>query len=229
MSLTPGLRRLSRACVRGLVLVLAMAVCAAGARPAHALQISEAGIAQVDGWAAVSVRLSNVLSERIRNTLDRGMPTTVVVRVDLWRDRSGWFDPLVAEHSVFMRAFRNAWSDEFLLRRNLEPERSFLDIAELETEVTRPTRILLTPLAKLDPRSRYYAIVTVTVKPLTVEDLEAVEKWLSGEAKRTGKPGPGSIAKLPRYLVGVLANLSGLGDEVTTWRSESFYTDELAP
>jgi len=67
----------------------------------------------------------------------------------------------------------------------------------------------------------------VTVKPLTVEDLQRVEDWLSGEAKRTGRPGPGSIARLPRYLVGVLANLSGLGDETTRWRSASFLPADL--
>jgi hypothetical protein len=89
-------------------------------------------------------------------------------------------------------------------------------------------RVRVLPLQRLAAADRYYVIVTAAVKPLTVEDLEAVEKWLSGEAKRSGKPGPGSIAKLPNYLVNVLANLSGFGDEVARWRSGDFHVGALA-
>ena len=65
------------------------------------------------------------------------------------------------------------------------------------------------------------------MKPLTVEDIDEVERWLSGEAKRAGKPGPGSIARLPGYLVNLLANLSGLGDETATVRTSTFSRADL--
>jgi hypothetical protein len=147
---------------------------------------------------------------------------TVIVTIDVWQNRAGWFDRLVGEQTVVLRAFRNAWSDDFTLRRGNEPDRMIGDQHHLELEIARPMRVRVVPAARLAPAERYYAIVTASVKPLTVEDLEAVEKWLSGEAKRSGKPGPGSLAKLPRYLVGVLANLSGFGDEVARWRSGNF-------
>jgi hypothetical protein len=197
-------------------------------RAAAAVEVVGTAVARTSDWVSVTLRVDDAFSDRIATTLDRGMPVTVVVTVDVWQNRTGWFDKLMAEQTVVLRAFRNAWSDDFTLRRGREPDRMITTRDELEQEIARPMRVRVLPAARLAPADRYYAIVTTSVKPLTVEDLEAVEKWLSGEAKRSGKPGPGSIAKLPSYLVGMLANLSGFGDEVARWRSGDFTLAALA-
>jgi len=211
-----------------LAAALGIAVAAlVGARPAAALTVVAPQALKVGDWAGATFRLSEAFSDRVEQTLDRGMPATVLVTVDVWEDKPGWFDRLVAEQTVAWRASRNVWSDDFTLRRGTEPEHTVPDVEAVEAEIGRALRVRIAPLSALSPDTRYYVLVTVTVKPLTVEDLRRVEDWLSGEAKRTGKPGPGSIARLPRYLVGVLANLSGLGDETTRWRSASFWPADL--
>jgi hypothetical protein len=209
-----------------LVVALAIALALASA-PARAVELDGISAVETGGYVAGTARLSNVLTPRIRGALERGMPTTVDLTVEVWRARTGWFDAMVGRQGVTMRVFRNAWSDDFTFRRNLEPERTFLTLDDVERELQRPLRVSALRVAKLEPDERYYLIVRATVKPLTVEDLEAVEKWLSGEAKRAGKPGPGSLARLPTYLVGVLANLSGLGDESAVVRTEAFALEEL--
>jgi hypothetical protein len=207
--------------------LIAFALLAASALPAQAVAVKGLAVARAGDWVTTTVEVDDALSDRIAQSLDRGMPVTVVVTVDVWQDRAGWFDRLVGEQTIMLRAFRNAWSEDFTLRRDPDGEKTIADLPALETEIARPMRVRVVRLNKLAPGDRYYAIVQAAVKPLTVEDLEAVEKWLSGEAKRSGKPGPGSIAKLPRYLVGILANLSGFGDEVARWRSRHFTSDSL--
>lgn len=213
--------------IRDAVAALVCASVLASARLAHAVELAGISAVETGGYVAGTARLTQVLTPRIQGALERGMPTTVEVTVELWRARPGWFDASVGSQRAVMRVFRNAWSDDFTFRRNLEPERTFVTLQDVERELERPLRIAVERVAKLDPDERYYIIVRATVKPLTVEDLEAVEKWLSGEAKRAGKPGPGSLARLPTYLVGVLANLSGLGDESTVVRTEAFALEEL--
>lgn len=198
---------------------LALASCPA---PAAAVALEEVRVTRVEDHATIGLRMAQVLSPRVRESLERGMPATVRLSVDVWKVRPGWFDQRVRGERAEVRVARNAWSDEFQMRRQAGPLLTLLDLDETERELGRPMRVRVLPLKDLDGGARYYVIARVEVKPLTVEDIEEVEDWLSGEAKRTGKPGPGSIARLPAYMLGLLANLSGLGDETDAVRTGTF-------
>jgi hypothetical protein len=203
--------------------VLALAAAAAVAPPpARAVEVADVRVTRVEDHATVSLRTTGVLSPRVRDSLERGMPATVRLTVELWRVRPGWFDHQVRVETSELRIARNAWSDEFQMRRRSGPLVTLIDLDETERELARPVRVRLHPVANLLPRERYYVLARVEVKPLSVEDIEEVERWLSGEAERAGKPGPGSIARLPASLVRMLANLSGFGDETATVRTGNF-------
>jgi hypothetical protein len=209
-------------------LLFAVGGCAALA-PAAALAVEIVGVrvTRLENHVAVALGHVQLLSPRVRESMERGMPATVRLTVDLWRDRPGWFDQHVRSEHAETRVGRNAWSDEYQMRRQAGPVLTLIDLDEVERELDRPTRVRLLPVSELSAGERYYAIVRVEVKPLSVEDIEEVERWLSGEAKRIGKPGPGSIAQLPYYVIRLLANLSGLGDETATFRTGSFTRADL--
>lgn len=190
--------------------------------PARAVAVGDVRISRVEDHVTVSLRTTGVLSPRVRDSLERGMPATVRQTVELWRVRPGWFDQQVRAVTSEIRIVRNAWSDEFQMRRQSGPLVTLVDLDETERELSRPTRVRLHPVANLRPKARYYALIRIEVKPLSVEDIEEVERWLSGEAERAGKPGPGSIARLPASLVRMLANLSGFGDETASLRTRNF-------
>ena len=210
--------------VAGIALAVLIAVLPT---PARAVEIRDVRVVRLGDDASIALRTTSVLSPRVRGSLERGMPATVRLSFELWRVRPGWFDHLVHAQRAEIRIARDAWSDEFQLERVGRPAVTLLDLDEAELEIERPTRVRLVTVSSMESGVRYYVIARVEVKPLTAEDIEEVEGWLSGEAKRAGKPGPGSIARLPSYMVGVLANLSGLGDEVATFRGGSFTREDL--
>ena len=218
------LRRL-RATVAVLTVLAALSAWAPGM--ARAVELADVRVTRVENDATMSLRLAHVLSPRARDSMERGMPATVRLSVDIWRTRAGWFDQRMGGQTAEIRIARNAWSDEFQMRRQGGPLLTLLDLEEVERELSRPMRVRVLPLSDLRPDGQFYAIARVEMKPLTVEDIQEVERWLSGEAKRAGKPGPGSIASLPAYIVGLLANLSGLGDESALVRTGSFARAEL--
>jgi len=65
--------------------------------------------------------------------------------------------------------------------------------------------------------------VRVTIRPLSAEDLDEVEDWLTGEVKNPDAPERG----MPGYLLGIAANLSGLGDRTALAKSEAFRPGSL--
>jgi len=208
--------------------VLASALGLVPAAPARAVEVRDARVVVHEDVVKLEFRPVNTISDRIRGSLERGMPVTVLVNAEMWRVRPGWFDALASTRRSVIRIERDPWSDLYRVYRDQESPTELADLDRVEIQVQRPLRIRYTSASALGRTSRYYAIVRVDVKPLTVEDVAKVEDWLSGEAKRAGTPGPGSIAKLPGSLFGILANLSGFGDESTTWRGESFTVDQLA-
>ncbi len=204
-------------------------MCGVLATPARAVEIRDARVLLFEQDATVALRATGALSPRVRSSLERGMPATVQLSVELWRVRPGWFDQRIRlEHSE-IRIARDAWSDEYLMQRDAGPRIVVPDLEEVDFQLVRPLRVRLVPATTLEPSARYYVIARVEVKPLTAEDIEEVESWLSGEAKRVGKPGPGSIARLPRSMMIVLANLSGFGNEVAQFRGGTFTRQDLAP
>ena len=88
----------------------------------------------------------------------------------------------------------------------------------LESYLFSERHLPLAAAATLEPDGRYYVSVRVTIRPLTAEDLDEVEDWLSGEAKTPDGPEHG----VPGYLLGIAVNMSGLGDRTALAKSEWF-------
>ena len=165
-----------------------------------------------------SFALHGLFDEEDR-TLAEGVPATLTLVVDLWRERSGWWDPLVHSRAYTYRFRRDIWTNTY---EALNPDGSTTrlpDADALRAHLERVHEVPLGPPSLFEPGKRYYLTVKAVLRPLDLDDLEEVNAWLSGDV--TGGEN-GGVLGLPRALARMAVNLSGLGDRTAVGRSVSF-------
>jgi len=211
--------------LRHLVLLLTAAGMLAASAPKTSLaeedlDLSVGPIESISGAICVSYEVGRPFTPRLEETLLQGMPATVTFEVGLWKRRSFWFDKLVlalrSEHKVVY----DDWAKSFRIRSGQSPPQNRVapDLDSLRNLLFAARRIPVAAAAMLDSTGTYYVSVRVTIRPVAVEDLGEIESWLAGQS-----PGPdGAQGGIPRYLLGLAVNLSGLGDRTAIKKSERF-------
>jgi len=180
-----------------------------------------------DGRVLIEVRPASALNERVAGSLARGMPATLQLHAELWRDRRGWFDKLESSADASVRIRYDVWSDNYLIER-IGAEPIVVGSADSVASVLeRPWLIPIGRIGELNPGANYYVVLTATLRPLTVEDLEEVEGWLSGEVGNTKKSGIGVVTEIPRSVFDAVRNVAGFGDQKARAISEPFMLGEL--
>jgi hypothetical protein len=198
----------------------------ASAAPRTTIEVREARAVENGDLMSAEVQLGGLFSDRVTETLERALPASLMVTVDVWRDRAGWFDQLVESRSLLYRIRYDAWGEDFDVARGVEEANHVGSLTDVADSLMRPLVVPLLPKEKLTTGHRYYLVVTASLKPLTPEGLREVEDFLSHQGHSGhGHPGPfpsGSLAHLPHSFFSVLTTLSGFGDEISTKRTPEF-------
>jgi DNA primase len=196
---------------------------------AGALEVEVISMREHEGHLWTDVRLSGLFAPRVAESLSRGMPATLRMHTELWRRRRGWFDRLETSFDAEVRIRYDVWSRAYQLERRGAPAVGVATLDSVEAALQRPVALRVGRVGDLEPGARYYVIVTATLKPLSVEDVEEIEGWLSGEVKTTGGKGFGVITELPRSVFDAVRNFVGFGDQKARAISPDFELRELFP
>ena len=189
---------------------------------AHAFQLT--AIRPVKDSASqlwVELRLEQPIEPRVAKSLGRGMPATLTLHAELWRRRSAWFDRMERAVDATFRLRFDVWSDTWQLDR---PGGATLAVRSLDSLQTALERTLVMPvgsLARIPGQTACYVVVSASLRPLELEDVQEVEIWLSGEVREKQRSGFGGVIGLPRSLFDAARNFAGFGDE----RSRLISTD----
>ncbi len=175
----------------------------------------------------MEVRLGDLFPVRIEESLARGMPATLQLHAELWRQRNGWFDRLEESFETELRIRYDVWSETYRLERQGSPPRILESLDSVTVALTRPWSIPVARVEDLKPGSRYYVVLTATLRPLSVEDVREVEGWLSGEVEDKRRAGLKVITELPRALFDAVRNLAGFGDQRARAESGVFRVADL--
>lgn len=202
-------------------------VLALSAGPARALDLVLAPPRERDGRVVIEARPAHAVSSRVAESLSRGMPATLQIHAELWRDRRGWFDRLESSADAAVRIRYEVWSDAYLIERIGAEPIVVGSVDSVSAVLERPWVMAVGRVGQLTATSRYYVQLTATLRPLTVEDLEEVEGWLSGEVGNSKKSGFGVVTEIPRSIFDAVRNVAGFGDQKARAMSEEFSLGDL--
>ena len=198
-------------------------------RASLAIELTVDPARERDGLVVMTVHPDQVFAPRIAESVSRGMPATLQLHAELWRQRRGWFDRLENSVDASVRMRYDVWSDTYLVERiGVEPivVGSVDSVAKV---LERPWVLAVGRVGQLAPRTRYYVVISATLRPLTVEDLAEVEGWLSGEVGTRRHTGFGVVTEIPRTLFDTVRNVAGLGDQRARVVSAQFGLRDLFP
>jgi len=173
------------------------------------------------------VRVADLFPPRVEESLDRGMPSTLQLSAELWRHRTGWFDRLSGSFAASVRIRYDVWSKTYLIEGAGLRTRAVSTLDSVRLALSAPFELPLAPIERL-PDGRYYVVVSATLKPLSVEDVEEGEGWLSGEVEDKRRSGLGVLTAIPRSLFDAVRNFAGLGDQRARVITDEFRLNELA-
>jgi len=211
------------------ICVIALLVCVPICAEALGVRVSAPGepyvLASGGTWTPRAASDSLVAAFGINGVFDQnpslgdGIAATLLIVIDLWQDKSSWWDSLVRSRVVAYRFRRDVWTGETELLDQSGASRRFADREALANELERLREVDLGSAHDFKPGKSYYVSVKAMVRPLSLEDLENVDAWLSG--KVTGAEGKG-ILGIPKAVARALIGASGLGDQSAVGKSLRF-------
>jgi hypothetical protein len=209
-----------------LALLLAAGVATPGA--ARALEVSIEPPRERQGLLIVDAQPRDLFAPRIAESLARGMPATLQLHAELWRMRRGWFDKLESSADASVRIRYEVWSDTYFIERLGAEPIVVSSVDSVAAVLQRPWVMAVGRVGQLAPNARYYVSLSANLRPLTVEDLEEVEGWLSGEVGSSRRrEGFGVVTEIPRTLFDAVRNVAGFGDQHARVQSAKFTLRDL--
>lgn len=214
-----------------ILVAVTLAALAAGASPARALDVVVAapGEAIADSLVVpvlstsspdtlvASFRLLHLFGDGER--LGDGIPATLTFVIDLWRERSGWWDSLVRS-SAFTYRFRHDLLNDSYEVQNVDGSLTTLAGREaLEQYLGRVHEVVLALASGLEPGQSYYVTVKAVLQPMNLEELRRMDAWFSGDVSQSGG---GGVLGVPKGLARILVDATGFGDRTVLGRSRPF-------
>lgn len=155
------------------------------------------------------IRSSGLLADgKFVGLMRSGFPLRLHYRLELWRERSSWFDQFIRETSWDAVARNDPLADDFVLIRQGGSIRHYSTAEELAAALEIPYIVTMRPAGSAG--DRFYFVARLEVTTLNDTDLEELSRWLSGDVGPTVQGGENFGDALARGAQRALVRLAGL-------------------
>ena len=170
-----------------------------------------------DSVLVADFQRDQIIDDETLRGLQKGLTAAVEYQVQLWRDDSRILKQLVAEKRLRLKIGYDNWERKYRITgRSDKPV--MLSEEALKKRCDEQLDLQICPCHRLEAKATYHLTMHVIVQPMTVENVEEVRKWLSGEVddfntetiKKTSSP----FKKVGGWFLGLVVNLTGFGERV---------------
>lgn len=172
----------------------------------------------------IDFEVNKVLDQDVITGMKKGMTAALLYEVQLWEKRPRWINSLITEKAIRMKINYDNWEQRFRLMRRDKTDS--YDELLLQKECASLKNIPVADAGHLEENKIYYITVRIIVQPMTLENLEEMRDWLSGEVREID-PGDIEPVRSPakqttRWIFRLFRNVTGFSDRVVTARSPVF-------
>jgi len=170
-----------------------------------------------------------LIDDAIRERLRSGFTTIFEYQVQLWSKKTLIFSQLICEKPFRLKLAYDNWDKRYRVITPTE-DRKTTSLQKVEEMCLDFQKFELIPINKLKVKTNYSVTVLLLIKPISVENLQEIERALQGEKNVTDKPVKDTnpekkVTVTNRFLKFVLA-FTGLGDKIISSPKVNFYLNE---
>jgi hypothetical protein len=170
--------------------------------------------------------IRHLMDKKTIKGLEKGMTAVIEYRMQIWREQNRWMKSLIYERFRRMKINYNHWERKYQIYLHNDKSR-LLEETDLIVYCQEVRAFKIVDIQMLTEGERYRVVAQVLFKPMSMENIRELKRWLSGEADKFN-PHDIKISKSPwkkagDWLLNVFVNLSGFGDRIFTDKTPFFY------
>jgi hypothetical protein len=135
-------------------------------------------------YLCVDFHLKNAVDKELVTSLREGIPALLTYRLDVWRERSSWYDKLIKTVSCSYKITYDNWDTLFCISKlgqsDTEQTRA-PEVAGVVHTVCNQKAMKTCRMDDLDLNSSYYVTISAEIQSLSAERVREIESWLGGE------------------------------------------------
>ena len=182
-------------------------------------------VREENGNLLINFEIRDLMNQDVLLGLQKGMTAAIEYQIQLWDESPRWANRLVAEQIRRLKISYDAWERRYVVfRPGIDPE--IMNEDRVIRECSELIDFNLASVNLLEPDGSYTIAIRLVLQPMSVENVEEIRRWLSGEVKQinpkaiTDSENPGK--KAGNWFMGLVLNLTGFGDKVITAKSPPF-------
>jgi Domain of unknown function (DUF4390) len=187
-----------------------------------------------ENYLLVDFHADSLLTRQLLNGMQRGLTSSALYRVQLWRKRGFLFgSTLLVERQYEIKSTYDPWEQKYVIITAEERRlTSALDLVRRWWE--QHHGVALTEQKNLNPSRQHFVTIDLQIEPVSKESLNEIRGWLAGEVKSGAKPDSTDLSNateekgrdIPDRLLNFLVNVTGFGKRVISVKSPNFRITE---